>query len=292
MDGKAFLKRKSGLALVLGISLLKILPLLLVVLFTRASIADLPLTEIGYCVTVSALSYIFVHLAKKKSTARLLPAFLSDYFRDFNAWKGLTVILLGPALLVWRQFFSNFRESLELFSPLYYVMRVHVTIGAILILFFAFPRIQRLFIVTKPRDKSPAWTKDIIAHLTRLRFYFDGNGPGLMGRSLAGIVGGAYLTFFYLSLLSGIWPAVLTVTTTGTIETAEVISYSRSSRYNHQPPGHYTLLTMATPEGTIHFAVSGRLSCAKGHTVTVRHNPINYFSLRSNTIENSESSGC
>jgi hypothetical protein len=280
--GRSSKRQEPGLNVIVGFGLLNCVSPLLAVL-PHFSVENIPFDKIAYFGGLWALSFVLVRHAKANTSPLL------DYFRDFNLWKGAALILLWPALKFWWLLLGNYHESLEIISPFLSPIMMHLTAALLTsvgsVIFF----VSRLFKhhrKNKPMKLWP-WMEGIVPNMVWVRFFFRSNGPSPLGRALSLLVGSAYLLYLYLSIISAALLVSMTVATNGTVKEVRNVGYFIASKYGGMRNGHYCLLTLATADGVSHFAFNQCPACActAGKQVTVKHNALDYFSRRTNSLE-------
>ncbi len=125
--------------------------------------------------------------------------------------------------------------------------------------------------------------KELAGHFLWIKFFFQQMGASVLGRILAFFVGGTYLVFFYLTCIAAFIPQSMVVTTIGMVSETRDVGFIVSNRLGARSE-QYCLVRLDDKD---RYAFKSCPPCAykKGAKVIIKHNPLNYFSRRMNTIK-------
>src|SRR5262249_34840206 len=145
-------------------------------------------------------------------------------------WKGLAVVLIWPSIQFWWRLLTDFHQALDIAHPFTWLTIPHLALGAVLLMIAApVPSVRHIFHRRKP---TKAYTKAVDAlrqtllpAVFWLKPFFQDVGSDRLGRVIAGLVGGGYLVFAYLTLISIAWPAAWTIETAGHTVEAHNVSF-------------------------------------------------------------------
>jgi hypothetical protein len=282
------LKRKApGLSIIVGLGALHCIA-------AAALIAELPdwrahigvlIVPLSYTLSLTVTAFVLIKQAERN------PSPLLGFFHDFNIWKGLAVVGIAPAVAFWIQLFRNYHYTLDIAGAFVTILVLHAVMTLFALLFFIIVCANNAWRRIVKRNasrvrKSRISMEDWVPNLTLMRVFFRSTASTPLGVALSALVGGAYLAFLYLSIASLLVPQSMLVKTDGTVASANTVAVMFAGKYGSHRQ-QYCLLTVQSAAGVSKFALRNCLPCMRteGTPVVVEHNPIDYFSRRSNSAQ-------
>ena len=279
---KLRLKRKAhGLGVMV---LIPLIPLIDSILLTRSSLDWFKiLRALIYPLILWMTCFVLVKLAQDRK-AKLI------FFEDFNVWKGVAIFFLWPSFIFLRQLLTDYHYALD-FHPFHSVLFSHL-----MALFLAIFIIPSLFFLKRKKRKKWEETRQfnlnrIISqsiknagpNLIWIRFFFLNVGCDLLGKIISYVVGGSYLLFFYMSLLSFALP--LHVATEGSVLKAQDFNYRIIGKYTDIKVT-YCLLFVKANNKVFKFALDNCPLCARqpNANVIVTHSPFDFNNRRVSSV--------